>query len=172
MNIPASWLLTLIIAAVSASGGFWLSHTISAKQIASMALESSTKVIAATEARDKAESKYKLLKEAADKSQAEALAKYNEGVLDGKASSIRIIDDLRNDVTRLRVSVAKGNSSSGSMSVPSSNSKGGDEEVGYSLSPTVAARLAGRYANYNEVVTQLTLCQDILVVHEKMSSDK
>ncbi len=75
-----------------------------------------------------------------------------------KAVSDRNIADLRNDVTRLRVSTR---ASPARPSVPgvAACPAGSDDQAEQTLTGPVAARLAGRYADYNALIDQLELCQ-------------
>lgn len=97
----------------------------------------------------------------------------NSAILDGvaehttkdenaKAQDARVISDLRNDNARLRV---KTNNPVCSVTLPGTapgtSASAGEMET--TLAPAVAARLAGRYADYNTVVRQLDLCQAVVV---------
>lgn len=97
----------------------------------------------------------------------------NSAILDGvaehtvkdenaKAQDARVISDLRNDNARLRV---KTNNPVCSITLPgtASGTSAGTGEMETTLAPAVAARLAGRYADYNAVVRQLDLCQAVVV---------
>lgn len=96
----------------------------------------------------------------------------NSAILDGvaehttkdenaKAQDARVISDLRNSVARLRV---KTSNPVCRIEVPgtatSANASNGEVET--TLAPAVAARLAGRYADFNTVVRQLDLCQAVV----------
>lgn len=97
----------------------------------------------------------------------------NSAILDGvaeftkkdeneKAQDARTIDDLRSDNARLRV---KTNNPVCSVTLPGTATGAGATagEMETTLAPAVAARLAGRYADYNTVVRQLDLCQAVVV---------
>lgn len=91
----------------------------------------------------------------------EGVAEHTVKDENAKAQDARTISDLRNDVARLRV---KTNHPvcSGELpgAAPGAGASTGEMET--TLAPAVAARLAGRYADFNTVVRQLDLCQNIL----------
>lgn len=90
-----------------------------------------------------------------------ATEKYEQGRSDEKAQADRTIADLRSDVTRLRVRTNRPAGSGGVPAAPAAAGSG-DGEATETLSGAVAARLAGRYADYNGLVDQLGLCQQTI----------
>ncbi len=80
-----------------------------------------------------------------------------------KAASDRILNDYRNDVVRLRVLLKKSSAATGTV-VPNTatGASPSDGEAEQTLDGAVAARLAQRYFDYNEVVDQLELCQAVV----------
>lgn len=94
---------------------------------------------------------------------------YEEIIKNEKATTDRTITDLRNDVVRLRVRTqpARG----GDLPGPAAAASERDAATDQTLAPAVAARLAERYAEHNEVVEQLTACQAILQI-ERAPADE
>jgi hypothetical protein len=92
----------------------------------------------------------------------EGVAEHTAKDENAKAQDARTISDLRNDVARLRV---KTNHPvcSGELPGTAPGASAGNGEVETTLAPAVAARLAGRYADFNTVVRQLDLCQNIVL---------
>lgn len=79
-----------------------------------------------------------------------------------KAQDEKTIADLRGAVVRLRVSTTPV-VVSGQVSGSATCACGSNGQAQQTLSPAVAARLAGRYADYNGLVDELNLCQDTLI---------
>lgn len=80
-----------------------------------------------------------------------------------KELAARVITDLRNDVVRLRVRTNPAPAAGrGQLPGPASSACECDGTTEQTLAGAVAARLAGRYADYNAAVEQLTACQGIL----------
>jgi hypothetical protein len=79
-----------------------------------------------------------------------------------KARADAVITDLRNDITRLRVRTNHPAACGGQVPSAAAGTGGpagtGDE----TLAGPVAARLAGRYADYNRIVEKLTACQAVI----------
>lgn len=148
-------LVTLIFAA-----GFCVQGWRKDGEIAEMQVAWNKLIIAADKARAEAEKRAGLAESNERAYYAAALATYKETVTHDKAISDRTIADLRAGNDRLRVSTSK--SAARSCPVPGAaagaeRSDGPSEET---LAPAVAARLAERYAAYNALVDQLTLCQE------------
>lgn len=89
-----------------------------------------------------------------------ALSAYKESQAHEKATTDRTIADLRTGINRLRVSTT--NSRSRPVSGSTAAAAGSDGPSEETLAPAVAARLAGRYADYNALVDRLTLCQAVI----------
>lgn len=89
-----------------------------------------------------------------------ALSAYKESQAHEKAISDRTIADLRTGLNRLRVSTT--NSRSCGLPAAAGAATGSDGPGEETLAPAVAARLAGRYADYNALVDRLTLCQAVI----------
>lgn len=96
---------------------------------------------------------------------ATALAEYKESQAHEKATTTRTIADLRTGAERLRVKLA---TAPRSCPLPdaAAGTAGSDEASEETLAPAVAARLAGRYADYNALVDQLTLCQAVVTARQ------
>ena len=93
--------------------------------------------------------------------------KYEESRQNEKATDAATITALRNDVVRLRVSTNSRPAGGSQLPATTAGACTGDGQTEQTLAPTVAARLAGRYAEYNEIVDQLGLCQDVLLSERK-----
>lgn len=91
---------------------------------------------------------------------------YQEKRRHEKALDDRTIADLRNDVVRLRVRTAT-LASGGQVRGTAAGAGERDGPPEQTLAGPVAARLAGRYADYNGLVDQLTVCQDTLLAERR-----
>jgi len=129
-------------------------------QIATMKAGWEQTVKSAGEARDAAEKRAGQAEAKERQRYADALEKYKESVDHEKAISDRTIADLRAGNDRLRVSTARAAPGSCAVSGTPAGAAGSNEASEETLAPAVAARLAERYAAYNALVDQLTLCQE------------
>ena len=108
-----------------------------------------------------------MIARSAESRAADSIAKsaeiYEQRRQDEKATSDRILNDYRNDVIRLRVLLKKSPTATGAV-VPNTatSASTSDGEAEQTLDGAVAARLAQRYFDYNEVVDQLELCQAVV----------
>jgi len=101
---------------------------------------------------------------------ADAVADYKEKRDVDKAHDAAVIADLRNDVVRLRVRTnrpACGGEVPGAAAGGPGTAGAGDE----TLAGPVAARLAGRYADYNRLVDKLTACQAVIKADRLQSTN-
>lgn len=129
--------------------------------IGDIRLEAERLVSVANKAALAAEGRASLAESTERKAFATALSKYKETTSHEKSQADLVIADLRSDVKRLRVSTNPG---ARRCPVPGSTAAatGSDGPSEETLSPAVAARLAGRYADYNALVDTLTLCQAVI----------
>lgn len=85
-----------------------------------------------------------------------------------KTAADHRIADLNARVTSLLVSTHRAaNPGSGALPGPATAASGSDGEATETLSAAVAGRLARRYADYNEIVDQLELCQATVLIDRK-----
>lgn len=90
-----------------------------------------------------------------------ATAKYEKDQDAQHTQDARTIADLRHDVVRLSVRTNRP-AGSGALPGPAAGAGSGDGAATETLAGPVAARLAQRYADYNGLVDQLTLCQAVV----------
>ncbi len=105
----------------------------------------------------------------ADSSIANATSTFEKVRENEKAITDRVIADLRGDVTRLRVSTKKPAARPAGVPGAPATTCSSDDQTESTLSGSVAARLAGRYADYNALVGQLELCQATLIIDREMT---
>lgn len=131
--------------------------------IRDMKLEYTTNIAAANKAALDASDRAAAIQRTIGAAITEGVAEHTVKDENAKAQDARVISDLRSDVARLRV---KTNNPVCSVTLPGTAPSTGASagEVETTLAPAVAARLAGRYADYNAVVRQLDLCQAVVVV--------
>ncbi len=93
-----------------------------------------------------------------------ATTTFEESRAHDKAISDRRIADLAARVTSLRVRVAT--NASGGSTVSSAFTAPGSSygQATETLAPAIAGRLARRYAEYNELIDQLELCQATILI--------
>jgi len=91
-----------------------------------------------------------------------AVATYKANNAIDKARDAAVIADLRNDVTRLRVRTNRPAACGGQVPDAAASTSGPADAGDETLAGPVAARLAGRYADYNRIVEKLTACQAIV----------
>jgi len=143
------------------AGGFTLEHRLSESTIATIKADYATKLAAAEAARDAADLRTASIEQATDAAQQKLIADYEQRIQNEKAISNDTVNGLLNGINSLRVKLAA-NSSGGKLPNPAASAAGSNGETSATLSRAVAARLALRYAEYNEVVDQLELCQGII----------
>lgn len=155
-----------IIAAVvfalgAATGGSSVAY-VKNGTISDMKLKYTTNIAAANKAALDASDRAAAIQRTIGAAITEGVAEHTVKDENAKAQDARVISDLRNDVARLRV---KTNNPVCSVTLPgiAPGAGAGTGEVETTLAPAVAARLAGRYADYNAVVRQLDLCQAVVV---------
>lgn len=93
-----------------------------------------------------------------------AVTSYEESRKNEKALDDRRIADLSGRVASLLVSTSHRPASGGALPAAGACAASGDGQATETLAPAVAARLARRYADYNELVDQLGLCQTVVAI--------
>lgn len=94
---------------------------------------------------------------------------YEQARQNEKVISDAVISNLRDDVVRLRVSTKSTPAPTGPR-VPGTPASAGscNGPTEQTLTGSVAARLAGRYADYNGLVDQLKACQAVITADRQM----
>lgn len=153
---------TLIIAVVALTAafgaGFALQGLIKDGEIASIQLEHQTEVAEAYAARNVALERARATEKKAGEDLAALSEKYVEDRQHENAVTQRRIADLAAGNERLRVDLEFATSSAG-VRDPATAAGGGDGQATATLERRAAARLEQRYADYNELVDQIGLCQ-------------
>lgn len=93
-----------------------------------------------------------------------ATTTFEESRAHDKAIADRRIADLNARVTSLRVRVATDASSGSTVRDPAAAASSGYGQTTQTLAPAIAGRLARRYAEYNELIDQLELCQVTVLI--------
>lgn len=151
----------LAAGAIGFGSGFGLERMLKNGEIAAIQLKQAKAVQAAVDAKDAAEARaIAAERDGADRLALQALD-YERKIQDEKAASNRVVADLRSGATRLRVSATCPASGSG-VPAAAAAASGSDGAAQATLDPAVAARLAGRYADYNALVRQLELAQQTI----------
>jgi hypothetical protein len=166
LPIQAKMIIAAGLAALLMFAGFRMNGYIKDAEIAKLN-EAHTEVLrVATAARLTAEMKSRDDESKAVVAIAAASDQFEEVRQNEKAITDRRINDLLVDNSRLYVSTRAANR----RSVPGApaTTVASDGEADQTLAPAVAGRLASRYAAYNEVVDQLTLCQDTITTYRNM----
>lgn len=150
--------IATVVAALIFSAGFGVEHALKTGEIASLKLtyekqvnDAKDRVIAANARADAAEGRQRATLVA-------AATTYEQIRAQEKAQDEKTIADLRSAAKRLRVSTVAA-PDRGRVPGAATCACGSDGQTQQTLSPTVAARLAGRYADYNALVDELNLCQ-------------
>lgn len=130
--------------------------------ISEMKLDYGTKIAAADRAALQADERAAAIQRTIGAAITEGVAEHTVKDENAKIQDARVISDLRSDNARLRV---KTNNPVCSVTLPgiAPGASAGTGEMETTLAPAVAARLAGRYADFNTVVRQLDLCQAVVV---------
>lgn len=161
-----------IAAAVACMGlGYGAANVIKGKEIAELKADHAEQIVAATTAQAEAERQYRQAEQDHATALAVANTTYEEARKNDQARTILAISNLRSGIDRLRVSIAPAGAT-GAMPATDASTGGGDGQATATLSGPVAARLAGRYADYNEIVEQLTLCQATVVADRAATQPK
>jgi hypothetical protein len=166
------WLYALIGAALIAVGsgaGFALERSLKNGEIAEIQLAHEKQVTAALTAQRTAERHAVDVERLAADTLSSLETKYTQDRENEKANSDHVVADLRNSVVRLRVATS-GHASCGAMPSAATSPSTGDGQAAETLAGSVAARLAGRYADYNALVDQLNLCQGIISADRSMDA--
>lgn len=165
MNGKTDWLAICVVAfliAVGAVAGGLTVRYFKNAELAEQKTTYTTQIAAANKAALAADERAQGIQRTINSAILSGVAEYTQKDTDEKSQDARTIAALRNDVSRLRV---KTNNPVCSVQV-SGTSPGagtGTGEVETTLAPAVAARLAGRYADFNSVTRQLELCQAVIV---------
>jgi hypothetical protein len=161
--IKAKAALFAIVAAsaLAFAAGFALQGTIKNGEIARINLAHQTAVAEAEAARNVALESARATEQKAASDLAALTAKYIEDRQHENAVTQRRIADLASGNERLRVAI-EANTSNGSLPGPATSTAGSDGQATATISRAVASRFAQRYADYNEIVDQLTLCQSVI----------
>ena len=153
-------LIAATLLSVGFAGGFVLEHKLSTASIATLKADQEKALAVAENAKDQADLHAADVERTASNNQAKLISDYERRLSDAKTTSDSTINNLRAGISRLRVTVA--NSSGGKMPDITADLTGSHGESTATLDATVAARLATRYADYNKVVAQLSLCQAVV----------
>jgi len=167
MSLIPTWPIAVAALVVGLFTGYAAEHKIKTGEIAQLKLDHEVimkaSVAALSTANDRAQAQEDIqaLKFASLSTDYEA-KRQNEKALDTST-----ITALRNDVVRLRVATNNRPASGGQLPGTATCACTGDGQAEQTLAPAVAARLAGRYADYNEIVDQLGFCQEVLLSERK-----
>lgn len=167
MSIIPTWPILIAGSAFAFFCGFALEGKIKDGDIATLKLNYQSALNTSAEALTKANKAARDHEHSDIESFAALATKYEERRQNEKAADASTITALRNDVVRLRVSTNSRPASGSQLPATTAGACTGDGQTEQTLAPTVAARLAGRYAEYNEIVDQLGLCQDVLLSERK-----
>lgn len=162
--IGATVALAVALAAAAAGGAVVNGWRLDAKyggEISDLKLAHETAVAEAEAARNVALERARATEQKAAQDLANLTAKYVEDQQHEKAVTQRRIADLAAGNERLRVAIET-NSSNGGVPGPATGVGGGDGQATATVSRSTSARLAQRYADYNEIVDQLTLAQAVI----------
>jgi len=152
-------LIIACIALVAAFGaGFALQGLIKDAEIASIQLEHETQVAEAEAARNVALERVRATEKKASDDLATLSEKFVEDRQHENAVTQRRIADLAAGNERLRVDLEFATSSAG-VRDPAAAAGGSDGQATAFVARASAARLEQRYADYNELVDQIGLCQ-------------
>lgn len=151
----------LVALVVAFGGGFALEHVLKNGEIAKINLANEQALNKSKDALAAANDANTALSRAATTANAAAAEAYEKGEHDANAKTDPLIADLRAGNRRLHVLVDRA-ASSGSVPGAGAAASGGDGTGQGTLARPVAARLAGRYADYNGLVRRLNLCQAVV----------
>jgi hypothetical protein len=160
--------LALVVAIALLAAGWCLGSAHVNGEMTKLSVAHKAAIDEATRAKDAADARADEANKAATGAIESATLYFTEERKNDKALDDRRIADLTADVVRLRVSTRRTNTG-GCSALPAAaaSAGGGDGEADETLAPAVAARLARRYADYNEVVDQLSLCQAVITIDRK-----
>lgn len=163
---------TLIIAIVALGAafgaGFSLQGLIKEAEIAALKGDYAQQIAEAAQKAEIFEQRARGAEQRASQEIADAHAKFVEDQQHERALTQRRIADLAAGNERLRVAidvVTRDPNLSGHAACAS----GGDGQATAAISPSSAARLARRYADYNELVDQIGLCQKTIEAFQRMA---
>jgi len=151
-----------ILLTLGFAGGFTLEHRLSESTIATLKADYANKVAEAAAAKDAADLRVESIERTNAEEQQKLIANYEQRIQNERSITESTVANLRDGISSLRVKLAA-NSGGSKLSNVIASATGSNGETAASLSRSVAARLAGRYADYNEIVDQLELCQGIVI---------
>lgn len=163
MNGKTDWLAICVVAfliAVGAVAGGLTVRYFKNAELAEQKTTYTTQIAAANKAALAADERAQGIQRTINSAILSGVAEYTQKDTDEKSQDARTIAALRNDVSRLRVKTNNPVCRNEVRGAATSASAGAGE-VETTLAPAVAARLAGRYADFNTVVRQLDLCQAV-----------
>ncbi len=174
VGLPVQAKLILAGAALLAAfgAGYALANVIAAANIAELKEHHTEELNAALMAKLAAEDWAHMRETDGRKETNDALVKYKGERDEEQAVDARTIADLRADIKRLRVSTRPVATSGGALPVAGPDSCGAAAQVEQTLAGSVAARLAGRYSDYNQIVGQLDLCVSQLERDRKITAPR
>lgn len=164
------WALLLAVA-LSFGAGFALQGELKDGDIAEIHLAHGRELAAAVKAKADAEEATRLAEDKANRDLAALSDQYVKEQEHEKAAADQRIADLLTANVRLRVAVQR---PAGGCAIPgaATTASGSDDQATEALPGPVAARLTRRYADYNAIVGQLTLCQDTIDRYLELAGPK
>lgn len=150
-------------AVIAFAAGFALQGELKDGEIAEIRLEHERMLAAATKAKIAAEEAARLAEVKAVQDLAALSDQYVKEQEHEKAAADQRVADLLSANVRLRIAIQR---PAGGCTLPgtAAATSAGDGEAYATIRPDVAGRLGRRYADYNAIVDQLTLCQ--ATIHE------
>jgi hypothetical protein len=165
----ATLVVSIIALAAAFGAGFCLQGLIKDTEIAELRGDYAQKLGEAQEAKAVFEARARGAERRAATEIAEAHAKFVEDQQHERAITQRRIAGLAAGNERLRVAIDVVTRDA-SLSGPAACASGGDGQATATIARPVAARLAGRYADYNELVDQIGLCQKTIEAFQRMTT--
>lgn len=152
-------ILAAFIASLAFAGGWHLCDTVQDGEVANIHLMHQVMLGQAQSAKIKADERATMLEQKHTQALSSAAATFEEDRYNDKITSDRRIADLSARVTSLRVDTQRTYADNHALPGTATGAGGSDGTAAETLSGSVAARLAQRYSDYNELVDQITLCQ-------------
>lgn len=152
--------LLLVLALVGA--GAWIERTVANAEIAKIKASYNASYNAAVNAKDAANKRANDLETKMAENVTQAVTTFIRSHNEQDDKNKAVIADLRNGAQRLRVSTNHSPACSSPLPGPAAGATRGPDPAPETLAGPVAARLAGRYADYNSIVDELTLCQAVI----------
>lgn len=164
MSKLAPWAQVAAVVVLFGAGvatGYWFERVIKDGVIADLQLAHQKVYNKALEQKLTADARVRAVEAEKARAISQLEAAYTAAMENEKITNARTVDDLRAGLARLRVSTVAA-ASACELSGPGAGAGSGHGPAEQTLAPAVAARLAGRYADYNAVVGQLALCQGVV----------